>query len=480
MSDTSGGGGNFIFSRGVNARLYAHALAAAYRNGIEIWDPDYSLARDPEFWEKVQRDPKIKGPMDKRLHSVAGRDWQVNPGARNPEKRDEKATDVAERILEHLDNFIEGRYNLAKGVFQGESWSYIEGEHKTLDIGGKKQKWWVPVRLRSIDKRRIRQVPVWVPGAGGNDSLQMHYELSNINSAGLWTPIRSDAPLIHFTYDNEESRMGHGRGIAEAIYFYHYAKGVVFTEGLEGLEKWARGMVVAKMDRMGTGATTNEDTAQAYLTQLERQRTGGIMVIDDKDEVEVHWPNGKGGEMVFDWLHYLDAAIAEVIMGQVIPSVGGSVIATEITRGREEGSATETLLGYDRALIYNCLTRDLLGHIWYWNQIQLREIGLGDARMPKLSPVSVDDSKPKEAIDIISAAATIGIPLIRKQVYDRIGFGMPGENDDVFEGVLAPGSQALDQNGVPINNQAMTGDATGNAKGPVKGASPPPSRPSDN
>ena len=77
-SDNSdGSAGSFIFSRAINSRLYATALAMAYRNGVEVYDPDYALAQDPEYWEKVQRDATIKHAIEGRLHSVAGREWSM-------------------------------------------------------------------------------------------------------------------------------------------------------------------------------------------------------------------------------------------------------------------------------------------------------------------------------------------------------------------------------------------------------------------
>ena len=469
------GGTNFMFSRAINSHLYAHGLALAYRNGVEVYDPDYSLAQDPEFWEKVQRDPIVKHAMDARLHSAAGRDWQVSPGSRNPQPDDERAATVLEQILEEIQDFTQGRFNLAKGVFQGESWAYIESERRMIEIDGKMQLWWIPTRLRHIDKRHMRLAPTWDSNAAPGNRIGAHYEILDLENLN-WKPLHNHAPLIHFRYDDEEGRMNHGRGISEAIYFYHYAKGVVLTEGLEGLEKWARGMVVAKLDNAAAGALSNKQTADNYLKELEKQRHGGIMVIDSKDELEVQWPESSGNDMVFQWLQYLDSGIVTVILGQVIPQSGGALIAEALTRAITEGTSSETLLGYDRTTLYQTLTRDLVGHIWYWNQPNLSELGLGKARRPTLRAAAIDDSNPKEAIDIVATALSTGIPLLRKEVYDRIGFTPPGTEDDVIEGILDPGATQM---GDPMTDPAMEKDAIGNAPGPVKGASPPPSRPSD-
>jgi len=385
---------------------------------------------------------------------------------------------VLEEILEEMEDFTHGRYNLAKGVFLGETFSFIEGERRPIKIGGKVQNWWIPRRLRDIDKRRIRMRPTWDNKAPDGGKIRAHYELFNLEKLD-WVPIRPDSPLVHFKYDDEESRLSHGRGVAEAIYFHHYAKGVVFTEGLEGLEKWARGMIVAKVDNAQATALTNETTAAAYLTQLERQRRGGIMVMDTADELEVKWPDSQGNDMVFQWLQYLDAGIVTVILGQVIPQSGGALIAEALTRAITEAGSSETLLGYDRTVLYEMLTRDLVGHIWYWNRPQLAELGLTDAKRPFLRAAAIDDTDPKEAIDIIATARTAGIPLLKDEVYDRIGFSRPGANDDIFEPILDPGAaMATDEDGKPVPNK-MANDPVGNVKGPAAGASAPPSRPTD-
>jgi len=439
IGNDDGNAGSYMMTRAINSRLYAHALGVAYRNGIEVYDPDYALAQDPEYWEKVQRDPVIKHAFEARLHKVAGRDWQLVPGKRRARPVDEDAVTLMEEIVDMVPGLTQARYHLAKGVFLGETWGYIEGSRRPMTVGGRTGNWWLPTRIRNIDKRRIRSVPDWDSGAAAGRRITMAYEIHDIETH-TWAPIHPSAPLIHFAYDDEESRLGHGRGLAEAIYFYHYAKGIVLREGLEGLEKWARGMVVAKISGKGSSPLSNETTRDAYLDELEQQRQGGIFAMDADDELDVLWADASGHTQVFAWLEYLDQAITQVILGSVLPTGGGADVGSN-ARAEVESDSTETLVGYDRRALYESISRYLVGAIWYWNQKEIKALGLGDAAMPRLTATSVDESDPEKVARTVAAILGAGIPLVKTELYDRLGWSMPSEDDEIIEGVApsAPG-----------------------------------------
>jgi len=437
LNDGNGeGSGSFMFQRAINSRLYAHALGVAYRNGVEVYDPDYALAQDPEYWEKVQRDAVIKHAFEQRLHSVAGRDWSVVAGKRNPRKIDEDAAMLGEEIIDLVRGFTQSRYHLAKGVFLGETWGYMNGRRVPMTIGGKLQNWWMPTHISDIDKRRIRPVPSWNDQRPAGEKLQMRYELHDLESA-TWAPIHRNAPLIHFSYDNEESRLSHGRGLAEAIYFYHYAKGVVLREGLEGLEKWARGIVVAKIKSSSSSPLDNEEVRDAYLAKLEDMRQGGSFAMDVEDELDVLWAGGAGHSQVFEWLRYLDEGITQLILGAVLPSGGGSDVGSN-ARAETEAETSETLVGYDRTVLYEALSDQMMRAIWYWNRKEIANLGLADAFVPRMTATSVDSTNPTETATQVATILQAGIPLVKSEVYDRLGWTMPTDSDDVIEGIEPP------------------------------------------
>lgn len=416
----------------VNSQLVARAISQAYMNGREVYDTDFAIAQDPTFWEKVQRDAVIKSACEDMLKGVAGRKWNIVAGGRHPERVDHDAAAMMEEVMDQVQNLIAGRYQLAKAKLLGNAWAYIESERRTIRWRGKSLEMLCPVRLVPIDKRSIRSWATDERDAAGR--IVVRHEVLR-EGDHEWRPLPSDAPIVRWVYDDEPARLGHGRGLLEAIYFSHYAKGIVLREGLQGLMKWAQGMVVAKV-ASGTDATSlsNEATRDAYITMLEKHRAGGVFAMDAEDELQVLWASGEGHRQVFEHLAYIDNAIRQVINGSVLPFGGesgeGSNARSEVEEGRTEG-----VYQADRELLDEVLSLQLVRRVWNWNRAAFVSLGLGDARVPKLSCVQEPRQDPASAVDVVAKARNAGVPLIKSEVYDRIAFTQPSEDDEVFEGL---------------------------------------------
>jgi len=84
-----------IYGRSVAQDVYVRALSSAYKAGWRLYDPDYSLSRDPDIYEVVRRDPIVAHAIDQRLHSIAGTEWRVDPNRPDVDV-DKKAANVIE------------------------------------------------------------------------------------------------------------------------------------------------------------------------------------------------------------------------------------------------------------------------------------------------------------------------------------------------------------------------------------------------
>lgn len=425
-----------VYGKSVAQDLYAWALTAAYRTGWRLYDPDYALWNEPDAYEKVRRDPVIASAIEQRLHAIAGRTWRCDP-ARAENELDKKAAQIMEDLIDNITNMNEGMYESAQAVITCRSYLYVSGERQLQAFGdGGVQRWWVPYKLQDMDRRRVRFVPDWDRRADGTRFLKDNkFEVFNIERE-RWQYLEPEnkRAIIKHTYMDEEARLGYGRGLLEAIYFYWYAKEIVLKEGLQGLERWAQGMVVGKIDglRDANDKTPNEEVARAWLDVIDRMRAENAVVSDKEDEIEVINMSGTGHQMIRSFLEYFDTAITRLIAGSVLPGGGGSSREGSYARAEIESDTAEAIVQYDRDLMADAWTRDLVTLVWLLNRPNFIRSGLAAARMPKFVVVHEKMQDPQVAAGVATTLMSAGIPLLKEEVYQKTGFTMPAIGDEVF------------------------------------------------
>ncbi len=158
------------------------------------------------------------------------------------------------------------------------------------------------------------------------------------------------------------------------------------------------------------------------------------MVFEKTDEVEVLPGPTQGSDLVFKFLEYLDRAMTRLVRGSVLPSGGGGPSQGSQARAQTEQETSNFLLDFDREILGETLTRDLMGLMWRMNKPILNSMGsLGDAKMPKITVVKQEKQRPSQNIEVILKARQAKIPLVKKEVYEKIDHTMPKEDDEVFD-----------------------------------------------
>tara|TARA_R100000808_G_scaffold2439_1_gene9699 strand:- start:5043 stop:6395 length:1353 start_codon:yes stop_codon:yes gene_type:complete len=422
-----------IQGRNFNADLYNNALSSAYRVWTRLYDPDYAASRDPDIWAKIRRDSTIWQAMEQRLNSVAARQWRVE-GFSDDEK-DQKAAAIVEDIVKQIRHFNGARKLLACAIFRGRSYSFIEGKKLPLALGEEDitRQWWVPIRLRDVDPRRIRYRPDPIVREDGTEELRVITDLWNVTRRE-YLPLENPEWFIKVKYFDEESRLNYGGGLMESLYFFWWIKGIIWREGLQGLERWAQGIVIGKIDSFREGGTdkTNQDVRDELYTALKDMRSRNILVTDKETELEVKDGGMAGHQMVTGFIEMIDKKILGLILGSALPYGGGGEVGS-MARAEVEENTTETLIQFDRAKLDEDITHDLIGQIWRMNQGNFAALGLADANMPKFSSVQEKKHDPTVVAGIVAQMSQIGLPLRKDEVYDRIGFTMPKEDDELFE-----------------------------------------------
>lgn len=415
--------------RGAAQQIYVRALSAAWRNGVQLYDPAVWLAREPEIEEKMLRDADIAHAVGFRRHLIAGRQWDLVPKVKGSARSD-IAVGVASELLRGIKHFTGARLNLARAFFSGARFARIHGTPRTLTIGdGKPRTWWVPVRIEDIDKRMYRIVPQHDGG-----TLTAHWERWNVVKQDWEVETVTDAiDTIRHVYQDDQATLGHGRALREALGWWWYAKEHVFSESLQAVERFAQGILHAKVDGVRDAATglPNEEVVNAWRDVLEDMRARHVLVSDSGDTVDVINGSGEGWQMLTEIRGELRSTVFTLVLGANLTtaaSEGGSYALAEI-----QENSTEALIQFDRETLEETLTDDLLGCIWWHNHANLVELGVVDDK-PRFNIKQEKKQDPKERAEVAGVLHSMGVALASEDLYEQTGFRKPQDGEDIIAG----------------------------------------------
>ncbi len=430
-------------------QLFASALHAAYMLEWPIIDPDFAQESDVSIWDKIHRDGKIIQGLNQRTASIASKNWIVEP--RGDSEKEIQLASIIEGLLEEIQKFHMARRFLAQAIFRGRAYLFVEGQRRRVMIANEtSQDWWIPLTLRHLDKRVVRFVPVR-RSENGKTKVSIRREIFSPSNGDWKTLTRESAPLlIEIVYDDEQGRLGYGRGLLEALYFLWWAKSVVLKEGCQAVERWAQGFLVAKVDTDKVGSTDadTQSIRNAMRDEIEAHRSRHVVVVDKSDEISVVTGGGEGWQIVMKMLSYLDDCILSTTMGSVLP-FGGGQDKGSLARAEVEEEVSDELLEFDRGVVDETITASLIPLLIDNNQAILRKMGLLDVRVPRFKTGRDKKEDPEKNVAVIQTALQAKIPLRKDEVYERIGFSRPGVDDDVFEGADDLAGQGLGGLNVP-------------------------------
>lgn len=416
--------------------LFVHALRSAYIAGYRVLDPDYASSKEPDIYEKVRRDPVIAHAIDTRLHAVAGRSWNVPPFSDDPV--DKQVAKVVEQGLKRIRRFSEARRELSTALVRGMSVGYIEGERKLLALGDTlPREWWVPTRIKDIDRRRFRLMANWEERTSDKAAFTATWEIFSV-PRGRWERINHPEYFIRVIYNDEEARLGYGRGLLEALYFYKWVKDRILEEGIQGVAKWARGTVVIKMDDLRFGSAGADDRANdairdAFQDAVAEMLKNHNITVGKNDEVELVESSGTGHQIVREMLDYLDGAMLTLVCGSKMPFGGGSDTGSQ-SRAETELDVHESLINFDREKIDEDLTESLIGLFCRMNAENFASLGLGAGQMPRFETIQEKREDPEKNARVLNETLNAGLDIRKDEAYKRTGWTMPSEGDDVIPG----------------------------------------------
>jgi len=409
--------------------LYTRALSSVYRNAVELHDPSLWLLRDPEVEEKMLRDADIRHAVGYRRHLIAGKDWSLVPRDETAELG-RRAVHVGTELLKEIEGFTAARMNLARAFFSGARFARIHGEPRILRLGdGKPRTWWVPTRLEDVDKRMFRIVP-----HNDEGDLSAHWERWDVGKVEFIPETRLDAlHTIKHVYQDDEASLGHGTALREALGFVWYSKEHVLSESMAAVEKFAQGILTAKIDGARDAETglPNEELIAEWVAMLEDLRARHVLVYDKSDDVEIMHGGGDGWQLLETIRTELRTTIYTLVMGANLTtaaSEGGSYALAEI-----QENSTEALIQFDRETLQETLSRSLLRCIWTRNRPNLVELGISE-ECPFFHITQEKRQDPQERANVAAVLNGIGVDLSLGELLEQTGFSRPEPGEEVIDG----------------------------------------------
>lgn len=418
---------------------FAATLAARYRSGAPLWDPDEALIRDADWWSKVLRDGGLAHAIRQRLAKVVRDDWSMKPGGEDEQSKTVAA--IFEEMFRKIRLFSASRRHLAKFAFHGNAHAWIEGRREWCTLGaGEKNpvgylaEWWLPRYVKPLDKRQILLVPV----LEGGQQVRVEQRMATIDG-GTHAPILNPECLVSAIYDDEVERLGSGRGLGEAIYHGYWRKGQVRELWLRGVARWAMGVIVGKIDAAAHANVDTGSTSDAVTTMQEVLQTmgeGGVFTIDKRDEIDVLF-GGEGSGDAKDAMVYEDKELTQLILGSVLPTGGGGDVGS-MARAETESDTSDDLLDSDREMLDEVLTERLVRLCWNLNQANFAAVGLAAAKMPRFNSMRVHEETSEEAGNTLKVAHDLGLEISKEEAYRRLQVSPPGPEEDVIEPAAPP------------------------------------------
>ena len=433
-----------LFRRTANGDLYAINLGAIIQDGQRIWDPSYSLSKDPEIWEKAQQDAVVSGAIERALLGVAGHEWDLEPFS--DDHWDVKLAEVLTPLMQRIPRFYEARKNLAEARFQGSAFAKMTGDFQKIRLhDGNKRRWWVPSRLVDIDRRRLRAIAHRQDDGAYSFSFEMY-------SPGRksWEEVDPKFPLVSHVYCDNESRLGFGRGVMDSIYFATYTRAVVLKDGLQGLRRWAQGLMVATVDLAASGGVdeTNEDIRDGIKSGLLEMLGDNVLVVGEGDKIELHQTSGTGHSIVDKMLDRVERELNTRIEGTPISTMDGDGGGSKAL-GQEHGAREHAQRRFDRQSLGESLG-SVVKFVQTMNRATLAEIHpkLASANAPRFTISESRNEDPKENAEVAKIALESGVALPLKDYHERIGWRQPDEGEDVVEPIQPPTAGAPGMGGM--------------------------------
>lgn len=429
-----------LYRRSVSDVLYDYALSSAYRSPY-VYDPSFALYREPDIWELVRNDASFLSSIDRSSRAIV-KPFRIESPKSEQNKAGKQLAAICEEAFSEIHRFNAARRRLSEARFLGRTYAYIESavEVRSLD-GTPEMPWVMPKFLRDIDRRRFRWESEGAMGTSGARSRKTHLSMFNTLST-RWEKVAPEfrSALIEYTACDTEDRVGYGRGYLEAIYFAHWMKTGTFEKIMQGVDRWANGILIGKLDSLRNASTgkTNADLLTGMKTALANMRTQHVAVMQDGDEIEVVETSGSGHEIAMNVVQYWDDVVERLCNGSTRPSGQGGQKTGARAQAETEEDTSEAFFQDEREDLDAILDSQLLGFFLNANRINFQKLGMvvgKTVKRPKFTSEQIKKEDPLVAVQVAKELQAIGFDLSKAEVSEKSGYSIPDPDEETLKGV---------------------------------------------
>jgi phage gp29-like protein len=406
-------------------------------------DPDIVLRRDPKLYERISRDPQVHSVFNVRKLATATLDWELVP-ADEHEPVAVALADECEQRLRQFPKFYEFLDNILEGVLRGLSLQELVW-HFDHETGAFLVRGSFPV-----NKDRV--------------------VITDMGDLRLKTPQNSyhGVPLkpykyVPYVYDIEDAsyadpmtttRLYHGRGIADRLYYILYFKNNVLRFLLRALE---RNVSPQKILYVPPNDTTLQNKLMSILKALENDSTVVIPLDKSQQGTQGIVDNAAGrsgvvASQVFQRFieEYCDRMITKVIVGQTlttdVPSVGSYSL------GRVHEATFNKIVRRDSTSVADTLSSTLVAF-----DMQINRPGVPKSLWPKFKFHFSDIVDIQMFLGAAQQLIQMGLSVSERQIREITGIKAPDPSEPQDEiNLMRPAmiqQMVMARNGMTMGSQ---------------------------
>lgn len=347
----------------------------------------------------IIKNSRIKGNINTRRTAVASWDWDIQPF---DSKDADKAAEAKKRLSKTINRIISGRINTCLYGHYAIGIEFVNGTSERIPTIVKHYK---PTEILACDGNVLRHAE--------GDKIATKSKISLLDTGkGEINPI---ATIMES--DGEDFRGG-------------ILLSMAITEilRLDMLQEWVNWSKKQKgmIQGIDMGAEQEErDTAELAMKQLLKEN---YVFTSDVIEYKFHQiANSTAGSSFKDINQELNNALAIAVLGQAntseLPSGGGSRAALEIQR------LVSADVMFADVIATTALINEQLLPIDFWFNASSKE-------PPYEFVIKLAEQTDYESnANVIREALAAGLPIIKSELYGKLGLTVPKETDEVVQGV---------------------------------------------
>ena len=427
---------------------YTQRLRQALYGIGYLKDPDFSLSQDPDAIEKVMRDPIINFAVNFRKRLVAGREWYL-------EAEDDKYKDMVPiftDVLSKIERFTQSRFILGEAVFQGVAIGRLDGymDYCKLKSTDRWNKWWYPRRIAPVDKRRLRREYVRYMDDNGKMTFKYIWTIFDVEEA-QWFAIDKPDWYMWFVYNDEEDRLGYGKGLYDALYLPWLLRTNVMQYGASWLERFAEPWIIAELDAEVGDTDQFSERASNYINLLKQMRGGRTLVFDKRDKLSLAEAGTGAQSILQEFIKLINEDIIRICLSNTLTTGTGQHGSRAQAEVHEDSQ--ESAVNYDRMLFQEEHDRYLMSPVWRYNRVNLFQMGHMDVpwKCPLRFKLQQEQKwDPKEQLEVFRMAKELKVPTKVEEFRERMGLSKPAMDDEIID-LSAPAAS-----GSPFGFQSRT------------------------